>query len=147
MFLMELSTGKRILHVGDFRAQSSMVSNPFISAKPIHTIYLDTTYCNPKYNFPLQCDVIDFVVKTTRRFLKENRKTLIVSGTYSVGKEKVFKAIAMDQDFKIGVTKAKMTLLNCLDDEDLKKRLTLDYSQAQIHVLPLGGITLKVRTS
>lgn len=146
MFLMDLPNNKRILHVGDFRAHSSMLINPFICSKPINTIYLDTTYCNQKYTFPPQSDVIDFVVQTTRTYLKENKKTLFVCGTYSVGKEKVFKAIAIDRDIKIGVTKAKYNLLNCFDDEELAQRLTLDYTEAQLHILSLGKLNFKVIT-
>lgn len=145
MFLMDvISNNQRILHVGDFRAHSPMLTNPFICLKPIHTVYLDTTYCDPKYTFPPQCDVVDFVVETTRKYLEENNKTLLVCGTYSVGKEKVFKAVAENQNLEIGVTKAKYNLLTCFGDQQLTQRLTLNYNQAQLHILPMAKLNFKV---
>jgi DNA cross-link repair 1A protein len=46
------------------------------------------------YRFPPQEDVIDFVVRTTQRYLKKQPKTLIVVGAYSIGKENVYLAIS-----------------------------------------------------
>jgi len=144
MFLMVLPNSKRILHVGDFRAHPSMLEYQFASSgEHIDTLYLDTTYCDPAYTFPPQDDVIKFVVKTARQYLNGNPKTLIVCGTYSIGKEKVFNAIALDRDLKIGVTPSKMTLLKSLEDVELEQRLTLDSGEAGIHVLPMNKLTIK----
>ena len=142
MFFFEFDN-KRILHVGDFRFHSNMLRNK-IGETPINELFLDTTYCDPKYTFPPQNDVIDFVVKTARRFLEENKRTLIVCGAYTIGKERVFHSLANELGLKIGVTKEKMKILKCLEDKDLENKLTLDYNLAQLHVLPLFSINLKV---
>ncbi|XP_066914790.1 uncharacterized protein [Clytia hemisphaerica] len=145
MFLMELpSPSKRILHVGDFRANLQMTEIPLIKSRPIDCLYLDTTYCKPEYSFPPQNDVIEFVVKTARRYLKENPKTLIVCGTYSIGKEKVLQAIANEFDFKVAVTPHKMKILKCLNDTSLNQRLTLDYDEANVHVLAMNKLSIKL---
>ena len=45
---------------------------------------------NPRYCFPKQCDVIRYVVRIASEAVRKEPKTLIVCGTYSIGKERVF---------------------------------------------------------
>ena len=47
-------------------------------------------YCSPEHDFPEQADAISFVVRKTQEALRRNPSTLIISGTYTIGKEKVF---------------------------------------------------------
>jgi len=44
-----LSDGKTYLHTGDFRASKSMQLHPLLQRGRVNLVYLDTTYCNPKY--------------------------------------------------------------------------------------------------
>ncbi|GJN03069.1 hypothetical protein PR202_ga20473 [Eleusine coracana subsp. coracana] len=90
----QLSDGKTYLHTGDFRASKSMQLHPLLQRGRVNLLYLDTTYCNPKYKFPPQEDVVDFVVRTAQRYLQKQPKTLIVVGAYSIGKENVYLAIS-----------------------------------------------------
>ena len=46
------------------------------------------------FRFPLQNAVIEFVVQVAQAALKKNKKTLIVVGAYSIGKERVYLGIA-----------------------------------------------------
>ena len=56
-------------------------------------LYLDTTYCNPNYDFPSQKVALQCMQKIVLEALKEEPKTLFTCSAYSVGKEKAFKAI------------------------------------------------------
>jgi DNA cross-link repair 1A protein len=58
------SSGKgcSLLHVGDFRADHKLVNDAILHERlhkcgGLDVLYLDTTYCNPKYTFPPQKEV------------------------------------------------------------------------------------------
>ena len=58
MFVIRLTSGVTLLHVGDCRACHSMEEEPVFWNMRIDKLYLDTTYCKPEYDFPSQGDVI-----------------------------------------------------------------------------------------
>jgi DNA cross-link repair 1A protein len=89
-----LLDGTCYLHTGDFRASKQMQTHPLLFNQRVHVLYLDTTYCNPRYKFPSKEDVLSYVVRITKDFLRKQPKTLIVVGSYSIGKECVYLAIA-----------------------------------------------------
>lgn len=51
---------------------------------------LHPRYCSPEYTFPRQQEVINFAVSTAFELVTLSPRTLVVCGSYSVGKEKVF---------------------------------------------------------
>ncbi|GAC92725.1 hypothetical protein PHSY_000280 [Pseudozyma hubeiensis SY62] len=68
-----IGTGRifRYLHCGDFRASPVHTNHPSIIGKKLDIIYLDTTYCNPRYCFPAQDQVIEACAELVRRIVPE----------------------------------------------------------------------------
>lgn len=140
LILFQTSGGQRILHTGDFRACKSMQVYPDLLSGRITSLYLDTTYCNPKYNFPLQEDVIKHVVRLTRAALARNPKTLVTVGAYSIGKERVYLGIAKALNWSIYADKRRARTLRSLDWPDLTERLCADAGSSRLHVLPISHL-------
>ena len=53
-------------------------------------LFLLYSYCSPEYTFPRQEEVISFAVDKAAAALHVNPATLLVCGTYTIGKERVF---------------------------------------------------------
>ena len=52
------TAGRTVLHVGDFRYDAAMAAHPAVRSLPMRgrrldVLYLDTTYCDPKWAPPL----------------------------------------------------------------------------------------------
>lgn len=140
MFLFSVKPGVTHLHVGDFRAHPSMESYTALQNCPIHTLFLDTTYCSPEYDFPPQEKILEKCVSIAQKHQQENNKTLFVVGSYTIGKERVFKAIAESLNCSIWVKSDKKMILNCIDDQEILSRLANDKKKARVHVLPMNNI-------
>ncbi|XP_063589519.1 DNA cross-link repair 1A protein-like isoform X2 [Penaeus indicus] len=97
-------------------------------------------YCNAVYDFPSQEDVIDKCVSVATSHVADNTKTLIVVGSYSIGKERVFKAIASALDCKIWASSDKQRTLRCIQDNEICSRLTSEKLCARVHVLPMSDL-------
>ncbi|XP_064615380.1 DNA cross-link repair 1A protein-like [Liolophura sinensis] len=143
LILFKLKDGTNLLHTGDFRAHRSMEEYSPIVKNKIHTLYLDTTYCDPTYTFAEQQEVIDVAVSLVMDAMSKNPNTLVVCGSYTIGKERVFTAIAKALDCKIAVTREKKRVLDCLEDPYLNEAVTLSWSEARVHILPMGSLNLK----
>ncbi|KAI0628033.1 DRMBL-domain-containing protein, partial [Trametes polyzona] len=67
-------------------------------------------------------------------------KVLVVVGTYSIGKERIVKAIAKALDTKVYCDTRKAAILRCEADPELDALLTTDALAAGVHLVPLGVI-------
>ncbi|XP_056325859.1 DNA cross-link repair 1A protein [Danio aesculapii] len=143
MLLFVLPDGQTVLHTGDFRADPSMERYPELQGLRIQTLYLDTTYCSPEYTFPTQQEVVTFAVNAAFERVTLNPRTLVVCGTYSVGKEKVFLAVSEVLGSKVCLSKDKYNTMCCLESVDIGQRITTNWQSAQVHVLPMMQINFK----
>ncbi|XP_077358387.1 DNA cross-link repair 1A protein isoform X2 [Festucalex cinctus] len=143
MLLFFLPNGQTVLHTGDFRADPSMEDYPELLGCRVHTLYLDTTYCGPEYTFPRQQEVINFAASTTFESVTLQPRTLVVCGSYSVGKEKVFLALAEVLGSKVCMSRDKYNTMCCLESQDIKRHLTTDWKVAQVHVLPMMQLNVR----
>ncbi|CAB4058514.1 DCLRE1A [Lepeophtheirus salmonis] len=103
---------------------SSMEEYPSFWDCQINKLHLDTTYCSPEYDFPAQ----DFVIKRTVTIVKERLRrdpnTIILVGTYTIGKERIFIAIAEALDKKyFQWLLIRLEFLSVLDINVLEQRL------------------------
>ncbi|KAG6335265.1 hypothetical protein ID866_3821 [Astraeus odoratus] len=106
----------RYLHCGDFRASPRHVLHPAVRGKHIDHIYLDTTYLDPK----------------------THATAYILHRTYTIGKERIVKAIAQILQTKIYCDERKAAVLRCQNDQELHELLTSDPLKGGVHLLPLG---------
>ncbi|KAH9026491.1 DRMBL-domain-containing protein [Lactarius pseudohatsudake] len=137
----------KYLHCGDFRAS------------PRHTLH-------PAYLFLAQAQVIPACAELSRRLvsgqgLAEDDKgtvsrwlalipkieakgevklanALIFVGTYSIGKERIVKAIAKALDSKIYCDRRKAATIRCQSDPELHEMLATDTFSANVHIEYMG---------
>lgn len=135
MFVIRLTSGVTLLHVGDCRACHSMEEEPVFWNTKIDKIYLDTTYCKPEYDFPSQTDVITRTVELVGEFVANRPDTVVMVGAYTVGKERIFKAIAAGLEAKVWGDTKRVRTWRCLEDSEILGRLVGDRKRAQVHVV------------
>lgn len=111
---------EKYVHTGDFRYRDEMknesVISEFIGAD---AVFLDTTYCNPKFVFPRQEESIDYIVGVIERNGVENegviaKNVLFLVATYVIGKERILMEISRRCKRKIHVNGKKMEVLRAL---------------------------------
>ena len=140
MFLFKLKSGKTILHTGDFRASPTMEEYPQLWNTSISSLYLDTTYCKPEYNFPSQSQVIDKSIQVTQEFLVNHPRTLICVGSYTIGKERIFIALSEAINACIWASSEKKRVFQCLNNPHIDSRIVAKGEKAQIHVVEMSKV-------
>jgi DNA cross-link repair 1A protein len=90
MFLFE-AEGHRALHTGDCRASPDVVAAAAAACGPpgrggLDTLYLDTTYASPRWDFPPQPESLSMMQRIVEAELAREPRTLFIVGSYSVGK-------------------------------------------------------------
>jgi DNA cross-link repair 1A protein len=142
VFLFELPSGRRILHTGDFRACEAHWAHPLLVGRPLHTVYLDTTYCKESHTFPSQKAVLNFAASLALSKRLKFGRLLVVVGSYTIGKERVFRAVAEALGSRIWAHAEKRRVLLALHDEELERQLTTDASEADVHVTTMSSVRL-----
>ncbi|EJD48048.1 DRMBL-domain-containing protein [Auricularia subglabra TFB-10046 SS5] len=70
-------------------------------------------------------------------------KMLVVVGTYSIGKERIVKAIAKALNAKVFCDSRKRAILKCQADPELHAMLSSNPKTALVHVVPLQSISVE----
>lgn len=140
IILFELPNMNRFLHTGDFRACPEMEEIYDLKCSPIDCCFLDTTFCDSTKTFPSQHEVLENTVAICHYAMERNPRTLIVCGSYCIGKEKVFLAVAEALGLKVWCSKSKREYFNCIQDPRLEAVLTDRQEEARLHVLPLKSL-------
>ncbi|OMO55604.1 DNA ligase, ATP-dependent [Corchorus capsularis] len=99
-------------------------------------IFLDTTYCDPKFVFPSQKESVDYVVSVVDSIGKEfeNKRVLFLVATYVIGKERILVEVARRCNRKVCVDGRKMGILRILGYGD-DGVFTEDESESDVHVV------------
>ncbi|XP_058102717.1 DNA cross-link repair protein SNM1 [Magnolia sinica] len=135
-----LGDGRCYLHTGDFRACKLMQSHPILLSHRVNVLYLDTTYCNPKYRFPSKEDVVGFVARITKSTLAKQPKTLVVVGAYSIGKEHVYIAISKALGVNIYTDASRRRILQSFGWPELSGKICSLGQSTPLHVLPISSL-------
>uniref|UniRef100_A0A2A4K007 DNA repair metallo-beta-lactamase domain-containing protein n=1 Tax=Heliothis virescens TaxID=7102 RepID=A0A2A4K007_HELVI len=145
MLVFTLPNGKTLLHTGDFRASPVMESYPVFWNKDIHTIYLDTTYCNPRYDFPTQEQSLEMALYILRqkkvaleKVGKKFSSVLIVCGTYTIGKEKFFLGMSRRVGCSVWACPEKDRVLQAVEGRSFSHAPP---HSCQLHVVPMRDLT------
>ncbi|KAJ3863527.1 DNA cross-link repair protein pso2/snm1 [Lentinula novae-zelandiae] len=99
--------------------------------------------------YPAQPGTMSAWVTTSNADVKGKQKdtakannVLMIVGTYSIGKERIVKAIARALQSKIYCDSRKTAILRCQADPELESLLTKNPLDAQVHIVPLGHVNL-----
>ncbi|KAK3285179.1 hypothetical protein CYMTET_7194 [Cymbomonas tetramitiformis] len=136
--LFKLQNGAKYIHSGDFRFHEAFKDDStLLGFRGATALFLDTTYCNPRYIFPLQEESVAYVTTT----IQENMKASAANGTsimfvisaYSIGKERILSSVAKKCGCKIYVPERKLEVLRRLELEDFGI-FTSDPTSSCVHV-------------
>lgn len=131
---------EKYVHTGDFRYCDEMKNESLISEFiGADAVFLDTTYCNPKFVFPRQDESIDYIVGVIERLAVQNdgvvgKNVLFLVATYVIGKERILMEISRRCKRKIHVSGKKMSVLCALGLGE-SGVFTEDELESDIHVV------------
>ena len=136
---------RHILHVGDFRWNRSMLPplQTWLQGNPLDELFLDTTYCDPRYKLPPQEETIQATVEAVVKLLSQvppKHKVLLLFGAYSIGKERIYLAVAERLKCLVYVDARRKRLIDCLDFDP--NRFTTDPRATNLWVVPLGHVSM-----
>jgi DNA cross-link repair 1A protein len=141
--VFELPDGKSYFHSGDFRFDLSKFTKYSTLKKYLSTgfdrVYLDTTFCHPDYAFTSQSDAIETLVRSISLKLRQQPKTLVLVGTYTIGKERILEALAKECNIKIHANEEKYDILSKLELPYFDI-FTSDPNESNVHLVGMFDI-------
>lgn len=137
LLLFEVA-GEHHLHTGDMRYHRRMQSYRELQGLRIHNLYLDTTYADSNYDFPLQDEAIQEMLDIMEAERKNAVNPVFLIGSYTIGKERLFIAAAKKFQTSVYVSPSKFSKLRHLDFDT--SFLTTDPAKAWIHVVKMWDL-------
>lgn len=161
MFLFCIGSGssrRRVLYCGDMRFHPRLLESPRLAdpAQRVHVLYLDNTYCAPRFDFPPQDDMIEFIADRVRAEVdalaaepRAFRRLRVLIGTYKIGKERILVAVAHRCACRVFLSPTQYAVYQLLGLElPAGKRFedvfTTDPAQALVWAVPLWDIRFDV---
>ncbi|KAF4320080.1 hypothetical protein BBO99_00005416 [Phytophthora kernoviae] len=160
IILFRLKDGKTYLHTGDFRFHRKMLeytplqgyipaANQAITydgksndVKRLDGVYLDTTYCDPKYTFPTQQTAINHALTLMDKHFNQE-KVLFLFGSYTIGKERLFMEIARKFQKKVCISKAKLNVISTFNwPAEEMRLLTTESAATNLHVVRMQDLQM-----
>jgi hypothetical protein len=157
--LFETSDGKTYFHTGDMRFDKDIFMKyktlqPFFkhhngnessilqTKRSLDIIYLDTTYCNPKYSFPKQSEATRFIADFIKSTMDSanGKRYLFLFGTYYIGKERIAQRIIESCNCKVFVTMEKHKILNILELPYIDI-FTTNASETSVHMVAMNDLS------
>jgi len=135
IFVFRTKFNLTLLHTGDFRACAAMEEAPVFWNMKMDRVYLDTTYCKPEYDFPSQEDVIAKTILLVSEFVIRRPTTAVLVGAYTLGKERIFKAVAKELKSKLWTQPHRLRVWKKLEDQEILEKLVEKRDEAQVHVV------------
>lgn len=137
MFLFELQNGKKIFHTGDFRAEPEVVATA-LQYGPVDKLYMDCTYALSKLSIVSRKECVSFIIDKVKDALARN--SLVVIGTYTIGKEELVIEAAKATCQKIYAPTTRLESLKGLIDSGFANSdlFSSDPYETKIHLLPIA---------
>ncbi|VUZ56839.1 unnamed protein product [Hymenolepis diminuta] len=114
-----------------------------LSKQRISNLYLDTSFCAPKYTFPLQESVIDAAIQISREALITHPGALILCGMYTIGKERFVLGLAEQLNSRVWLPSKQRGFITAAAEGgcSICKRLiaisTITAADAKVHVVDM----------
>ena len=70
-----------------------------------------------RVNFPSQSDMVETSVTAVTNLVAARPDTLVIVGAYTIGKERIFKAIVEALDANLWAENKRVATWNCLSDQ------------------------------
>lgn len=147
----ECATGRIVVHTGDLRASDDIRKGlmRWLDGKLVNELYLDTTYCSTRWDFPDQAISCQWMQEIVRRELDREPNTLFLVGSYQIGKEKAARAVAEAARSTVFVDHRRWTSIKATHwaSESLASGVPLwsiDKADCNVWMLPLGGLNHEV---
>ena len=130
---------RKYVHTGDFRFSECMRLDPFLGRFfGADAVFLDTTYCNPRFSFVSQKESIDYIVDTVERIMAREEGSsspvLFLISTYVLGKERIFLEVSRRLNCALHVDSRRMKILRASGLAD-STTFTEDPRGSFIHVI------------